>query len=618
MRSRFRDIRLQNKFILIFIIVIMVPIVLLGFVLFSQYQATLRQQSYEFSHNTLAEIYDHVDRIITEDTAAFEDVFYSKEFIDKILEAENSEQQKAPVFIESGDVVTMLADMLEMTPGFSSAYVYLSSGRRYLYHKNDEKCDPLYNLDEEPWIKLIEESQSEVSFMGLHMDMQTMSKTNKVFSVVLKMDLTQKPDVSYPDSDVAEYDELYFTTPVYMVCNMDYEYYIDTFLRDVNADEITCINPDSTIIFSSNENLIGQHIDAHIGDVDISQQEGNAISELEDGKYLISWKRSDFTGITTLIVEENDELVKELYDMQTLTILSILVMSVVFIILIILVIRSMTKPVEKLVKAMTKDNGQRKGVPVIVDRRDEIGVLGAQYNTLLHDIDQLLLEIKSGYERERKLENEVLEAQINPHFIYNTLNSIRNIALMQNSQTVALAIKELIQLLQSSIKIGEPFISIDEEIAQLKNYEALQKIRYLDSFHISYDIEQEVRKYSTIKFLLQSIVENAIYHGIEAKQRYGEISVRIFKREEKIVYIIADNGIGMSKTKLEELNGILASSVKTRGYNKVGLKNVNERIKLYFGEQYGITLKSLEGNGTEVTVIIPAVKYVDRDEGTKS
>ncbi|MDD5018736.1 MAG: histidine kinase, partial [Eubacteriales bacterium] len=444
MKTGFRDIRLQNKFILIFVLVMFIPTIVLGFILFSQYQTTLRQQSFEYKQNALTEIYQYVDDAIGQDIAQFEEVFYSREFIDSILEAEYSEGTNVPFFVESGTVVSMLADMLEETHGFSSAYVYLNSGRRYVFQKNDEKCDPLYNLDEELWIKQIEEDKSDKSFIGLHIDMQTINKNNSVFSIVLRMDLTEKPDISYPDAHVSEFDGIFFTTPVYMICNMDFDYFVNTFLNGEYSGEITCTDRDGTIFFSSNESLIGEKIETYIDDVDTSQQEGNVVSDIEEEKYLVSWRRSEFTGITTFIVEENDELVKELNDMKALTILSISAFSVIFIVLVIFVIRSITKPVEKLVKAMTTENGQRKGVPVKVDRKDEIGVLGAQYNAMLNDIDQLLTEIKGGYERERRLENEVLEAQINPHFIYNTLNSIRNIAIMQNSQTVATSIKELI------------------------------------------------------------------------------------------------------------------------------------------------------------------------------
>jgi len=233
---------------------------------------------------------------------------------------------------------------------------------------------------------------------------------------------------------------------------------------------------------------------------------------------------------------------------------------------------------------------------------------------MLDRIDQLMAEIHHSMKKQQELEYEVLEAQINPHFIYNTLNGIRSIAILQNHNTIAKAIEALISLLQSSIRIGQNFVSIEEELKQVKNYVELQLIRYLDSFKVIYDVSRDVLRYKTVKFLLQSVVENAIFHGIEGSKTFGVIKISIHKQGENIIYEIWDNGAGMDEKELNDLLLNLKDDKKSRGYNKVGLKNIDQRIRMYFGKEYGISVTSKKGVNTTVRIVIPAIEFMPEKE----
>ena len=223
-------------------------------------------------------------------------------------------------------------------------------------------------------------------------------------------------------------------------------------------------------------------------------------------------------------------------------------------------------------------------------------------------------KISDHHQKEKEQERMILEAQINPHFIYNTLNAIRWMATMQHADQIANAVKALINLLKSSIRIGETFISIEDEVKQIEEYISLQQLRYYDSFKVLYDIEEEVKKYKTIKFVLQPIIENAIFHGLNPEEQRGSIVISIKKIADVIQYCVSDNGKGMNEN---TVNRLLDKSIYSAEFNGIGLNNVNERIRTYFGKQYGIEIKSALGCGTTVGITIPAILFEEVEQDDK-
>jgi two-component system sensor histidine kinase YesM len=176
-------------------------------------------------------------------------------------------------------------------------------------------------------------------------------------------------------------------------------------------------------------------------------------------------------------------------------------------------------------------------------------------------------------------------------------------AVMREEPEIAEMVKSLISLLKSSIQIGKDTITIQEEIEQIKDYAALQRLRYINSFTVEYNVDDALYRCITLKFVLQPIVENSIFHGIDHEEKGGVISIDIRREGDRIVYRIHDNGRGLSE---ENLNSLMRDPHD--GGKGIGLNNVNRRIKEYFGEEYGIEIESRLGEGTTVKIIIPYVE----------
>lgn len=195
-----------------------------------------------------------------------------------------------------------------------------------------------------------------------------------------------------------------------------------------------------------------------------------------------------------------------------------------------------------------------------------------------------------------------LQAQINPHFLYNTLEDIRSIALEYGVISIGEMTKALAKTFRYSIS-KENIVTVREEIDHIKSYAQIQNFRYGDRLSILYYIDETVMDCRMIKFILQPIIENAVSHGVEPKKGSGVVTVIGALKEGEIVFRIIDNGIGMAPEQLDKINADLADKRETS--HGIGLSNVDMRLKLYYGEPYGIRVESRQGEGTQVTVRLP-------------
>ncbi|MGL4798420.1 MAG: cache domain-containing sensor histidine kinase [Cellulosilyticaceae bacterium] len=236
----------------------------------------------------------------------------------------------------------------------------------------------------------------------------------------------------------------------------------------------------------------------------------------------------------------------------------------------------------------------------------EIESLTYSFKKMISRIQELIEEAKDQQRRLRKSELSILQAQINPHFLYNTLDTIIWLGEKEEHEKVVHMTAALARYFRLSLSKGKEIITIYEEIQHIKHYLEIQKIRYADKLSYEIDIQPEVFDYMTVKITLQPLVENALYHGIRDVDGGGCIRVSAWKEEERIVFEVYDNGKGMTSEQLETIfTRPLPKSITKGG---VAIKNVQQRIKIYFGNDYGLTYSSQEGCYTSVKVTIPLLE----------
>lgn len=237
------------------------------------------------------------------------------------------------------------------------------------------------------------------------------------------------------------------------------------------------------------------------------------------------------------------------------------------------------------------------------DDRDEIGMLYRGFGSMMKRIRTLINEVYLSKITQKEAELKALQAQINPHFLYNTLDSIIWMAETNDSNIVAMT-EALAKLFRISLNKGNEEISLERELEHVKNYLIIQSMRYADKFTYEISAEPGVERCRTIKLILQPIVENCIYHGIKKKRGTGKITIRAYRREQNLIIEVSDDGCGMPE---EICRKILSDEIESENISGsgIGVKNVNERIQLRFGKKYGLSYSSEEGVGTTVTYVLP-------------
>jgi two-component system, sensor histidine kinase YesM len=235
----------------------------------------------------------------------------------------------------------------------------------------------------------------------------------------------------------------------------------------------------------------------------------------------------------------------------------------------------------------------------------EVEQVSNQFNHMVVRIRQLMQQIIQEQEAKRKSEFEVLQSQIKPHFLYNTLNSVVRMIGIGKIEDVITTISSLSKLFRISLSKGKSVITIQEELEHVKHYLIIQQMRFKDKFDYEIIAEEEVIYFHTLKLILQPIVENSLHHGIEKMVDQGHILIKVWRENGHLLFQVIDNGLGMSKDTLKQIR---EGNVNSKQGSGVGVRNVHERIQLYYGEQYGIQIDSEVEEGTTVTITIPIVE----------
>ncbi len=269
--------------------------------------------------------------------------------------------------------------------------------------------------------------------------------------------------------------------------------------------------------------------------------------------------------------------------------------------------RSIYTPIKKLHDVTTTITKNDLQALMTSDNVDEITELGMSFNIMIGKIKMLDSKIKEQ-ENLKKAELRALQAQINPHFLYNTLDTIIWMAESKKTDQVVKIVTALSNFFRISLSKGMDWITIGEEVERIRSYLTIQKMRYRDILDFKIDVEEDVAENTILKLLLQPLVENALYHGIKNKRQRGMIHVRARRKgENEVLLEVEDDGIGFTPEKLHQLRAELdedQGDIKLE--SGFGLGNVNKRIRLYYGEPYGLSVQSDYMSGTCVTLVIPA------------
>ncbi len=471
------------------------------------------------------------------------------------------------------------------SPYTSAIYVFDLRGHRYSGEKGLSRTMAVRNIMEAPWYNEVMNKRGGyiLSYNAGGIFNSTSSQENFISLIRVINDLyTQKPIailvINIPESVMEKYCYDFANNPNAEIFVMD-------------DQDNTIINSKSKTDFDikkfvkSNEGLNKKYI----------------LWTSHQTEYMISYLKSEETGWLVASIIPFREISKEIGLLGLVSFLLIAVNSLLIFGGSILISRTIIVPIKKLSEAMKGiEKGEFKKVNIKAGK-DEIGKLKDGYNRMVDEIQNLIFKIVDEQKLKRKTELEVLQAQIKPHFLYNTFDSISSLALSGKNQDVYNIMKALGNYYRTSLSKGRELISIGEEIDVVSNYLKIQKYRYEDMFTVEYDIDESVKKYKILKLVLQPFVENALYHGIRPMQKSGTIFVAAKHRVDFIELIISDNGMGMTHEDVEKLT----TGKTAQERSSFGIWGTIERLKILYGIEDVVSIESQPGVGTKVTIKLP-------------
>lgn len=499
--------------------------------------------------------------------------------------------------------------------------------RNYLKLNKDETTsinDTLFYLNED--LSNLANSKSYISAINIYGDNGLNFETSGPSQYIIKT-LQSQYENSIPR------DGNYIITPTY---KRDYQsmgmQYVMSFYRQIN--DVNNFSKRLGIMrIDINESLINKiYKDIKIGDTGymfIANRDGNIVSHsdkneistnmkenpyfksvfLNDGGYyrekingkdvLVTHYTSKDQNLIFVSIVPFKELINQVNVIRNMTIIVILLASFFAFIITYLISSKITTPIKKLTKLMQKVEEGNLDVVANVKRKDEIGALGRSFNSMISELKTLIEEVYKNQISRKEAELRALQAQINPHFLYNTLDVIYWTSRIEGAPKTGEIVNALAKLFRLALNKGNEITTVEKEVEHLQSYIIIQKMRYTEEPDIEVGVDPSIYHCKTIKLILQPLVENALIHGIGELDKKGVIKVTGKIEGEDILFEIIDNGVGMEVQRIKEI--FEGDTEEKKGY---GIKNVDERIKLYFGEKYGIKIYSEKGKGTKVEVRI--------------
>jgi len=393
---------------------------------------------------------------------------------------------------------------------------------------------------------------------------------------------------------------------------------LGTILIDANFQGIANILKDvglgkdsNVVLRDENDNIIFSQNKLYLKEIQAADNLESNILKINNETLFLENLISEKTGWKVSVIISSDEISNSFVVIRKIVLIMLILFGVVTTLVTLWFSESLTRPIRELRRKMRMVENGNYDVALEVNSQDEIGSLGHTFNRMSAQIKELIHEVYEYNIRQKEAELNNLKMQIRPHFLYNTLEAIRSLADIHDNNEVVEMTTSLGSILRYSIKTHQKYVPLEMEVDYVQQYLNIQQIMVGDSIQVEYDIESSILQYYSIPLLFQPLVENAFQHGLYGKRKGGLIRIAGRKVNDELHFLISDNGKGISSERLMLINKALqvTSTVKnSKSPIGIGLSNVNQRIKIVFGESYGLFLKHNPKGGTLVHIKIPLVK----------
>jgi two-component system sensor histidine kinase YesM len=587
---------MSKKFISSFIILIVIPFFIITIVINSLYEGVLVSHYNEKIEQIMVQLSSDIEIELRRIHLYTAKVSNEQELLPLV---NNWYHEKDSIKkLETYEKIETKLDYLFAYQGEINSIVFFSKNGEVFKYK-----DPLYKNDSD--VKKSSLYKECMGNKGKVLSINNFNSSNDVNAGRIDFLVGVSPEYNWYNSDT---EFIYFEIKTDLLNSIYSRFTNDTVGKMIIADS------KGNIVISPDKNLLGKNI----SEVKYLNKISNKNNDYAPYKYrykkdikYISKYTSDKSGWTVINIIDYKALTKDTTNITKVLLMIFLIFNLLFILYSKMFFKDIIKPIKELVETMkgVKDEKLEK-ITITNTNLEEINELGSSYNKMINDIKDLIAE-RDLKERERsKEEIKALQAQINPHFIYNTLNVIKLMAMISKAENIRKVTDSFMKLLRATFRSKSTFITVREELEYLDNYTDIMKVRFGDNFNIVVNVQDNVKDLYIIKLILQPIVENAIIHGINDIDREKYITILGFLENGKLIFQVEDNGIGMTE---DEIKNVLNNKENDKtGFNHIGINNVRSRIKLNCGQEYGLKIESEKNKFTRVTLIHPILTEEER------
>ncbi|MGG7212831.1 sensor histidine kinase [Clostridium nigeriense] len=368
------------------------------------------------------------------------------------------------------------------------------------------------------------------------------------------------------------------------------------------------IDRDGEIIYHPRQQLIYSNLIKENNYEAAKYEDGNHMENFQGNKRLVTVKTVGYTGWKLVAISPMSDITDDYYEFRVFAIFIMFFAIFVLISINMFVSSKIANPIKALENAVNDFEDGVVNLNIPENGSYEVQHLAKAIKSMVNQMNLLMENVMREQEAKRKSELNALQAQINPHFLYNTLDSIIWMIENENYDGAIIMVTSLARFFRISLSKGKNVITVRDELEHARNYLTIQNIRYKNKFTYNIEAEEDTLSLTSIKLIIQPLIENAIYHGMEYMSGDGDILVKAYRNEGDLYIDIIDNGLGMPE---EVLDKLLTSKItnQNRKGSGIGLRNVHERIKLYFGEKYGLEIYSEPDEGTTIRIHMPCIEF---------
>ena len=583
----YKNMSIRQKLLMLFSIQIIIPLIFMGVMIYRTSSEIIERKSIDYSVDILKMIELRFNDFSDNVQVAASDILYDP-VIYALLEAEDKAQSDEEMDLTQIEVMNNILRKVCLSRDEIQAIAIIADNRQsYTYDSNTGRVDMM----------------ADISYDQIH-DRATAGKGQLVWYV--------------SETDSAN-QQVFALRSIYNID--DYEE-IGLMVIMIKIDELEAVYGNLSTEFMERITLVTQEGDYIVGTSEPEKVRLNMLSALdessltnyyidEEANVLVSF-RDVITPPWRIITEISLDKLNE--DMNSFRNYFLMISALTLLILSLLslfVAMDIVEPIKRLVSAMSRMKKEKTHDVIEVDRQDELGYLSNSFNEMSEEIDILLNQVYREQLTRKEAELKTLQAQINPHFLFNTLESINWMARLNEVPQISEMVTALSSLMEAGIGKGGPKVALQDELNFVESYILIMKNRYGERLTFKKDIDESCLSVKVPKLILQPILENAIYHGIDKIRGNGYIHLTIKRKQEKICIQVEDSGKGISDQRLETINRqLLANNLdelgqEASGLKGIGLTNVNRRIKLFYGDDYGLDLSVSEDQHVVVTITLP-------------